>query len=326
MEEFNLKSLKNKKHQHYVPQFYLDYWVEPNGVDVKSKIEGSIPQYTKYTSVDVAAGNYFYKIEVDDVVWDMLSYRFLEESKTDVFIKKTMDGLHLLKITDDVATKGIGVVNPDEIALKNVRGILRHFNKHYLEDEYGKIEKVISAELNRFVESQKSESFVPPTAATFKNILVFYSFQLFRTRERMDAISSEISQMILSRGDSNIVLTLSQKETVMKCMLYIFSYQFAVLLGKVGCTVNILKNNTALNYITTDCPAVYFDKARHGLKESIGILPLSPKLLINLIIPGYDKKGPGRLEVRNETDEELVKKTNELIERHSHNFVYTKIL
>lgn len=326
MEEFDLKSLKNKKHQHYVPQFYLDYWIEPNGVYVKSKIEGSLPEYPKYSSVDVAAGNYFYKIEMDDVVWDMLNFRFGEEAKTDIFIKKTLDGLHFLKRIDDVGTKGIGVVNPDKTALKNVQGILRHYNKHYLENSYEKIERIVSSELNRFVSLQNSESLVPPTTATFHNILIFYGLQLFRTRERMDAINSEISQMILSRSESNVVLTLSQKESVMKCMLYIFSYQFALILEKVGCTVNILKNNTGLNYITTDCPAIYFDKAKHGLKESVGILPLSPKLLINFIIPEFDKKGPGRLEMRNVLSKESVRKSNELIEKNSHNFVYTKIL
>jgi len=324
-EEFDLKSLKNTKRQHYVPQFYLDYWVVPHGVDVKSKIEGSKPEYPQYYSVGIGMERYFYEIEMDDTVWNMLNYRYGEEAKTDQFIKKILDELHLLKRFDDIGSKGIGIVNPDEVALKNLQGILLHLKKHHLEDAYGRIERVISSEINRFVDSQDSDTFVPPTQFTFENVLMFYGLQRLRTRERIDSINSEISEMILSRGDCETVLTDIQKQSVMKCILYISSLQFCKVLEKAECTMNILKNKTDLDYITSDCPAMYFERGTYSMEYAVGMLPLSPKLLVVFKIPDLEKKGNREMGYDFISDEKHVRGTNVLIERNSYNFVYTKI-
>ncbi|WP_440800824.1 hypothetical protein [Pseudomonas syringae] len=69
MELFDLTKLINKKHQHYVPQFYLELWMSHDGFFVKNSM-GAVPKiYLKKTTVDVGEENFFYKIEMDDVVW-----------------------------------------------------------------------------------------------------------------------------------------------------------------------------------------------------------------------------------------------------------------
>jgi len=325
MKLYDLTKLKNKKHQHYVPQFYLELWMSHDGFFVRNSI-GAVPKiYPKKTTVDVGEENYFYKIEMDDVVWDMLYYRFGEEAKSNAVVAKVMQDLFMLKAMDDVVTRGVGIVNNDEAMRDNAREILEHLKKHHLEDAYSNIEGAVSVEIESFSKSQNSDLWVPPSAETFMHILVFFCFQSLRTKQRMHNLDLQISKMYLERGENSIQLTSEQKKSVLKCMLYILSYQLCQKLYNAGCSMIISKNHTKLNYLTSDCPAMYFDKTglKNGMK-SFGVMPLSPKLLVHISVPDENVRGERSIKMRDIYDVDTVKKSNELVQEYSHNFVFAK--
>lgn len=325
MELFDLTKLKNKKHQHYVPQFYLEQWMSHDGFFVRNSM-GAVPKiYPKKTTVDVGEENFFYRIEMDDVVWDMLYYRFGEEAKSNVVVAQVMQGLFMLKAMDDVVTRGIGIVNNDAAMRDNAREILDYLKRHHLENAYSNIEDAVSVEIESFSKSQNSDLWVPPTAETFMHILVFFCFQSLRTKQRMHDLESQISEMHLERGEETIQLTPEQKRSVMKCMLYILSYQLCHKLYAAGCSMTISKNHTKLNYLTSDCPAMYFDKASlKGVAKSFGVMPLSPKLLVHISVPDENMGGEQSIRMLDIYDVGVVKKTNELVLEYSHNFVFAK--
>lgn len=325
MELFDLKNLKNKKHQHYVPQFYLNLWVSSGVFFVKNSMGVEPKTYPKKTTVDVGEENYFYAIEMDEVVWDMLSYRFGEEAKSNPVVALVMQEFFRLKAMDDVAVRGVGIVNNDDALRENARGILAYLKKHHLEDAYSNIEGAVSIEIESFSRSQESDVWVPPSGDTFMHVLVFFCFQSFRTKSCIDNLDLQISQMSLKRGAESVDLTPEQKRSVLKCMLYVFSFQMCQRIYESGCTMNIMKNKTNLNYLTSDSPAVYFDSSVLGAGvESYGIMPLSPKLLVHINVNDGDVPRGSELKIFDVHDLVFVKEVNKRIESHSHNFVFAK--
>ncbi|MGL5091722.1 MAG: DUF4238 domain-containing protein [Aeromonas sobria] len=124
-----MKSFTAKKKQHYVPQFYLKKWMTHEGLWVKNKSEGSEKIYLKKTTIDVAEENYFYGIEMDDVVLDMLISRFRNDASSNNVVKKLMDDFLLIKLFDDVIEKRIEVVNHDIELMKSAKEILDYIKK-----------------------------------------------------------------------------------------------------------------------------------------------------------------------------------------------------
>lgn len=326
LELFDLSQLNYKKRQHYVSKFYLRLWLAGERIFVKRSVGKVFSVYPKTTVDDVAVENYFYEIEMDDVVWDMLDYTYSEKAKKSPLIKKILRELLFLKLADDTLNKGIGIVNDHKVLRDNAKEILKHMKKHHLEDAYEKIETAVSAEINAFSKSQGSTVFVLPTAETFNNILVFYSFQLFRTKGRITLVEQKISQLLLERGDEKFILTPVQKQSVLKCMLYIQSYEFCLQLEKAGCSMIISKNHTNLNYLTSDCPAMYFDETvnQPGLK-AYGAMPLTPRLMVQISVPDISKK-TGTIGLQDVYDIKIVQMTNKIIEKESHELLFAKTM
>ncbi|MDR9861955.1 DUF4238 domain-containing protein [Pseudomonas baetica] len=255
-ELFDLSTLKNKKRQHYVSKFYLELWLTNKKLHVLRRIDGEEHPFEKSDVADIAIKNYFYNLEMDSVVWDALNYIFEQKSATNPFIKKFLQDTFFFKAADDVLNKGIGVVKEIPEMKKNAQEILRHLKKHHLEDAYAGIESAVSAEIKELSNSQADYLLNPPTTKTFQHLLIFYCFQIFRTKQKINEVGEYMSTFHLVSNHGKITLTDVQKQALLKCILYINSYELCLELEKAGCIMRISVNKTELDFITTDCPAM----------------------------------------------------------------------
>lgn len=323
MDIYDVTQFKAKKKHHYVPQFYLKKWLTVDGLWVKNKIGLKEKIYPKKSTLDVAEENYFYGIEVDDVVWDMLVYRFGNDARNNKVLKKIMDGFWFLKAVDDVVSKDIGVVNRDEKLLESAKTMFDYLKKTHLEDAYSNIESAVAIQIESFSKVQDSDLWVPPSTEVYLSLMTFFGFQLFRTKEVISRVSSDVSNLFLQRGDEEITLSEKQKNSFLKCLLYMISYQFCMRMEKLGCHMVIHRNRTKQAYLTSDCPAIYYDKQNHpGLPQSFGVMPLSPKLLIDFRMGEVGQKVT--VEMKDVYSSFEVQKANKFIDSNSHNFVFAR--
>ena len=253
---FDLLTLKNKKRQHYVSKFYLDLWLTNKKLYVLRLVDGKEYPFEKADTADIAIQNYFYNLEMDSVVWAALNYIFGQKTATNPFIKKFLQDTFFFKAADDVLNKGIGVVKEVPEIKENAQEIFKYLKKHHLEDAYASIESAVSAEIKAFSNNQADYFSNPPTTRTFQHLLVFYCFQIFRTRQKINEIGEYMSTLHLESDHGKITLTDVQKQALLKCILYINSYEFCQELERAGCIMRISVNKTELDFITTDCPAM----------------------------------------------------------------------
>jgi hypothetical protein len=263
MGNLAMTELKAKKKHHYVPQFYLKKWLTLEGLWIKNKINHKEKIYPKKSTKDIAEENNFYGIEIDDVVWDMLAYRFEDDTKSNEIVRIVMNGFWNLKIFDDIISKKIWAVNHDESLLNSAKKTLDHLKNTYLEDAYSHMESEVSKKINIFNKVQDSNLWTPLPTDTYSSLIVFFAFQLFRTKDVRSRLENNITDLCLSREDEKIILTENQKETFFKCLLYIFSIQFCMRIESLGFHMVIHKNRTKQAYLTSDCPANYYDKQKH---------------------------------------------------------------
>lgn len=109
------------KRQHYVPQFYLSHWLGREGILVRNNISKSL---THKNTKEIAEENYFYGIKMDDVVWDLLLYKYSDDIDSNPYLKTLFNDFALLKDADAVINKGWLVVNDDEELMKFAKRIL----------------------------------------------------------------------------------------------------------------------------------------------------------------------------------------------------------
>ncbi|MEQ9916439.1 DUF4238 domain-containing protein [Pectobacterium aroidearum] len=313
--------IKRKKRQHYVPQFYLKYWMSRDGIWVRNNISGNPKTYPKKMTEDIAEEKYFYGIKMDDVVWDLLIYKYKDEIDSDQLLKLLFNEFRMLRYADDVVNKGWLVVNHDKELMEYAKRNLDIYNKIFIENKYASLENIIAEMINEIVLTQESVILTSLNKEMYINILAFFSFQLFRTKKMMFNLNESIKQMILTRDKEEIILTQEQKDSYLKCMLYIESYKFLLELEKKCFTIRIFKNHTKINYISSDSPAMFFQD------KFFGVMPLSPRLLVQIDIENniyghyFDKR---KVELIGVYDSEKVKISNKLIQTHSHNFLFAK--
>lgn len=313
------KDIDLKKRQHYVPQFYLSHWLGREGILVRNNI--SKKSYPKKNTKEIAEENYFYGIKMDDVVWDMLLYKYSDDIDSNPYLKTLFNDFALLKDTDAVINKGWLVVNDDEELMKFAKKNLDIFNKVFLENKYSEIEGAISEIIKEMIQQQESKIITPINDKMYFNLLIFYSLQLFRTKKMISMVHEKIEVLTLIRGDVEIVLDDCQKQTFLKCMLYIMSFQFALKIEKECFSIKIHKNHTKINYITSDSPAIYHNDG------SIAAMPLSPRLFVHFTLNKNTKAtSPTKIQIEiiDVYDPEKIKLTNRLVHDFSNDFLFAK--
>ncbi|HHK8093897.1 TPA: DUF4238 domain-containing protein, partial [Serratia marcescens] len=194
-------------------------------------------------------------------------------------------------------------------------------NKVFLENKYSDIEGAISEIIKEMIKEQEAKIITPINDKMYFNLLIFYSLQLFRTKKMISAAQQKIEKLTLVRGDVEIELDNCQKETFLKCMLYIMSFQFALKIEKECFSIKIHKNHTKINYITSDSPVIYHNDG------AIAAIPLSPRLFVNFSLNKNTNAIPPtriQFEIVDIYDPEKIKITNRLVHEFSNNFLFAK--
>ncbi|WP_447741782.1 DUF4238 domain-containing protein [Pseudomonas laurentiana] len=323
VELYDLTTLINKKRQHYVSRFYLESWLSNGRIHALRLKDGKEYPFKALDAANIGYERFFYNLEMDSVVWDALNYIFKEKAATNPFIRNMLQDTFLLKSMDDVLNKGVGVVKDIPEVRENAQEILKYLKRHHLEDSYEKIEAAVAGEIKAFSTCQGDHLQRAPTQETFNHLLIFYCLQLYRTKKKITEVSKFIASLHLEAGGVKVTLSEAQKQAVLKCVLFINSYELALELEKTGCVMRISVNRTDLDFITTDCPAMYFDRpdVLPGF-QAFGIMPLSPRLIVNICIP-HESGKPGSLLIQNMESLDDVKKTNNIIRKEAYQFVFS---
>ncbi|MFO7502524.1 DUF4238 domain-containing protein [Escherichia coli] len=286
-----------------------------------SRKPGAVQSYRQRNTKEIAEENYFYSIKMDDVVWDMLLYRYSDEIESNPYIRLLFNEFAILKEADIFVNKELLINNNDEKSMEFARKYLEDFNKIFLEDKYSQVESAISEIMKKIIREQESKIITPIDDKMFFSLLIFYSLQLFRTKKMMSKALEKIEGFILNRGGEEIVLDDSQKKTLLKCMLYITSFQFALRIEKECFAIKIYKNHTKINYITSDSPAIFYNDG------SVAAMPLSPRLFVQFSLNKNIKEIlPARIgfETIDIYNTEKIKRINKLIHDFSDDFLFAK--
>lgn len=322
-KSFDFSNLKNKKRQHYVSKFYLELWLTNKKIYSLRLKDGKEHPFEKADVSDIAIQNYFYNAEIDSVVWDTLNYIFEKKSQTNLFIKKFLDDTLSYKAYDNLIKEHPEIVKENPVMIERVQEIIRHRKRHHLEDSYANIESAVSTEIKAFSNSQADYLSYPPTPKTFQHLLIFYCTQLFRTRHKIDEVGKNTSTFHLESKERKIILTDVQKQALLKCILYLNSCELCLELEKSGCIMRVSVNKTDLDFITTDCPAMYIENSVAVPEyKAYGLMPISPRLFMNICIP-HEPIGDASLLIQNMESIIEVENTNKIIKSHAYEFVFS---
>ena len=273
--------LNEKLEQHYVSSFYLEYWKRKNaqgqlGIWVK-KGDGEAAFVQGRNAV--AQDDRFYRVEVDDVVRDMIHCRYAQET-AEPHILVLLAQLEPLAAAHTYAEAGL--LDKERISV---------LMTNYLEDKYGDVEagfsKCLAALNKNYLTSMWGSA--SAQSKTYSTLIGLFATQLFRTRAMRTLLETQITEMTLVRESGPVVLTASQKDTMLKLIAYADSVSLARQLYLERVPVTIFVAEDEVSFLTSDAPAQYIsfevDSARR-LRSFHGAMPLSPKHYIEI------RKGP----------------------------------
>jgi len=314
-------NIENKKKQHYVPQFYLNNWVGNDGIWVCNKLDEGRKVYNKKYTKDVGEKNYFYHAFVDDVVYDMLFYKYSKEIESkDPLFQVIFSRLKTLQLIDEVIDKKVGVITDDIDLIKNAENLYDILKNVNLEDWYSIMEGAVSEEIHKFTEINTSIIRTMTPNGSYNALLAFFCFQLFRTPKLLTRLQDELNELFLTRGSECTKLTIEQKNSVIKYIMFIESFTLAKKLHKENYHIRIFKNHTKKRLITSDAPAISL-----GSGQIFGLLPLTPKLLMQVETENYKTHNDReKIIVEDCFNYDFISTTNSIIDSESHNFLYAK--
>lgn len=273
--------LNEKVEQHYVSSFYLEYWKRKNahgqlGIWVK---QGDGKAAFVQGRNAVAYGDRFYRVEVDDVVRDLMHYKYPKETAEPHVLGMLAQ---LEPLAAAYAYKAARLPYGERL------GVIM---TNYLEDKYGDLEAGFSKSLAALNKNYMKSMWGSASAQnnTYSTLTGLFATQLFRTRAMRTRLEAQITEMTLVRESGPVILTASQKDTMLKLIAYAESISLACQLYIERVSVTIFVAQDEASFLTSDAPAqcVSFeaDSAKR-FRSYHGAMPLSPKHYMEI------RKGP----------------------------------
>ncbi len=269
------KLLNKKVKQHYVPKGYLKNWIPVKsktkpGIWVHNKIENKHYFCTDLNSLGQI--RYFYEIDIDQDVLDLLIYKYHKESTLCHMFLKRFSVLNVLN--------------------KYKEGRFEHYeklniiNRNFLESEYENMENIFLKSINEIGRDFKSYILgVKNGQYNLDDLLGFYVFQLFRTKQMRDNLANYLKDLSISRDGVKKKLNESQKNNYIKCSLFIEALNYIERFAN-NYSIELLINNSDTKYITSSSPSLVLTHnekdGRYNLSNFEGYVPLSPKVAMIL--------------------------------------------
>jgi hypothetical protein len=273
--------LNEKLEQHYVSSFYLQYWKRKNahgqlGIWVR---QGDGKAAFVQGRNALALGDRFYRVEVDDVVRDLMHYKYPKETAEP----------HVLGLLAQL--EPLAAAHAYKAARLPDGERLDVIMTNYLEDKYGDLEAVFSKSLAALNKNYMKSMWGGASAQnnTYSTLIGLFATQLFRTRAMRTRLEAQITEMTLVRESGPVVLTASQKDTMLKLIAYAESISLARQLYIERVSVTIFVAQDEASFVTSDAPAqgisLEADSAKR-FRSFHGAMPLSPKHYMEI------RKGP----------------------------------
>lgn len=264
--------LIEKLEQHYVSWFYLKYWRSTNEsgqVGIWAKRGDGEAEFAQGRN-KLAKDHRFYRVEVDDVVLDMMRYKYPRETAAPHALAM-LDQLDVLTAVNEY----IAAKLPSAEKLEVIR-------TNYLEDKYDRLETVFSKTLANLNKKYMDRLWGTASAVndTYSTLTGLYATQLFRTQAMRNMLLKNITSMTLERDTVPIVLSDSQKATLLKLITYLESISLSQLLYQERVSITIYTCDEASSFYTSDAPAQRFSTEMHStkrFKHLFGTMPLSPQ-------------------------------------------------
>lgn len=270
---------KEKIRQHYVSQLYLDNWKtdksnEDPSIWSLNKITGKIFKVTNLSNI--SQKNRFYKVVIDDIVWDMLQYLFAS-LQHEPLVAQTMHAL-----------------NPLLLVNRYRENKLDHYEKlavietNFLEDRYADLENWFAHTIKKISEAGEklSDIFEENEAKHYDSLMLFFATQHFRTLRARQKTYDITKDMYLRRGDGEEhKLSPQQVDTVTKIRIYVDSVRFAESLSRSDFNVSLDFNVSNIDLVTSSSPTLGYvaPRERHDdITSFTGCVPLSPKINMRL--------------------------------------------
>ncbi|WP_057435766.1 DUF4238 domain-containing protein [Pseudomonas syringae group genomosp. 3] len=281
--------LEEKIRQHYVTRPYLDNWTVEEAPEIKvvwalNKISGEIFKVTNLSNI--AQKNRFYKIIIDDIVWDMLKY-LLGPLEHEPFVAQAMRTL-----------------NPILLVNNYIKNKLESYEKlvvietNFLEDRYAELENLFNYTIKKIsaAGSELSSVFKEDEKKHYDSLMLFFATQHFRTRRARKRIYDITKDMYLQRGqDERHKLSHQQVDTVTKIHLYVESVRFAENLSRSNFKISLDYNVSNIDLVTSSSPTLgHVGPRAHSddIMSFKGQIPLTPNVNTRL----YQSSGIKRVE------------------------------
>lgn len=272
--------LSAKKRHHYVSRGYLKYWRTNRGTG-KKKSSG-VWTFNKdrrdcnfQTSLfSIAQVNYFYNLEVDRDVYDLLRIKYLGKSN---FSKEF---LKHMKALADIS----------EYQEKKMPGWekLHVINKNYLEGMFEKMESHISRSLipiDQGVYFYLKE--LQEKKVGLGDLLDLFCAQILRTKDARAKVESVLRRAVVVRDGVETFLSERQNRNLIIASMFFDSILLSEDLREVDYSIELLINNSNIPFVTSSCPAIMLGSAEmlSDLRKMEGYMPLNPK--VAMIVRGW---------------------------------------
>lgn len=267
-----------KTHQHYVPEHYLKHWVrkEPGMKDrlwVRNK-----PASKTYPATDlnsVSEQNKFYRVQMDDVVYGLLRYRY-QPHESNQLVEALID-----------------TIKPMNSIQRYIDGRHPHhenleiLNTNFLEDQYGRLETHFgnlletlnnpSTDLKSFLESGKK--------IVFQQLIALAATQALRTSSARARALLYLREPTAIVDGKEVELNEHQKSSFIKTTLFIDSIRWTETIVASRPTVTLFKNNSGEDFLTSSSP-VLLNIPKTGTIENPGDISmemaLGPRLALRI--------------------------------------------
>ncbi|WP_287966905.1 DUF4238 domain-containing protein [Acinetobacter sp.] len=263
-----------KKKQHYVYRAYLAQWHEKN-CEIHTLDLNIFEIFTKKHARETGEERLFYKTKVDDIVYDMIVYKYHDLIKNKSKNNPIYGFITALKtLTKVTKYQDNQLENYDKLDI-----IHNNFLENYYNDE---IETLIDPVLKKFMnlKNQNYQNFLTPK--DYHQLILFIVSQTFRTKSSLDNMTQIFKDLFIKYPDKEIQLTETQVSSFHKLCAVIDIWKYTEKMIKDRVNLEIYHNLTDLDFITSDQP-VFIKKIKEDKFLYYFNFPLTPKFFIKVL-------------------------------------------
>lgn len=300
-----------KKRQHYVYRAYLDQWCEKNS-EIHALDLKTLEIITKSHALETGIKHLFYKTKVDNIVYDMIIYKYYD------LIKDNNPIIHEFIKSLKTLTKVTEYQNNKFEKHENLEIIHKNFLENYYNE---KIESIIDPVLKKFQNFQGTNYNNLITLEDYPKLILFIVSQAFRTKSSLDKMTDIVKNLYLSDQNKQIELTDSQANSYHKICAILDTWKYTFEIINQNVNIIVYQNLTNFDFITSDQPS-FINKIRQDDFQYYFELPLTPKFFIK-IMPNNIANSKINFSFRMIQDTKTIEKINDTIHKKAYSYIYS---